>query len=108
MLNKLHPLECDYGMGYTDFYLSRLDPKWKDSPKRRDYVDLFLATTIGYGNMGWLVTEFDAETPFGHEAMVRSYYKMQQLQQQYAFVRPKTIEYRAADGRFLGESAGRR
>ncbi|HEX8984840.1 MAG TPA: hypothetical protein VF767_05400, partial [Bryobacteraceae bacterium] len=104
MLNKLHPLECDYGMGYTGFYLSRLDPKWKDSPKRRDYVDLFLATTIGYGNMGWLVTEFETATPFGHEAMVRSYYMMQQLQQQYAFVRPKSIEYRANDGRFVSAS----
>lgn len=58
MLMKIHPLEADYGMGYTYYYLSRLDPTWKDSPKKRDYVDLFLATTIGYGNMGWLVNDW--------------------------------------------------
>jgi hypothetical protein len=37
--------------------------------------------------------------------MARSYYMMQQLQQQYAFVRPKTIEYAAADGRMVSASA---
>jgi hypothetical protein len=103
-LMKIHPLECDYGMGYTDFYLSQLDPKWKSSPKRREYLDLFLATTIGYGNMGWLVTEFDSSTPFGLEAMLRSYYMMQQLQQQYAFVPPRQIEYADRDGNFQSPS----
>jgi len=104
MLHKLHPLECDYGMGYTYYYLSQIDPKWTESPKRRDYVDLFLATTIGYGNMGWLVNEFDQSTAFGIEAMVRSYYMMQQLQQQYAFARPKVIEYAGPGGRMLTPS----
>ncbi len=104
MLNKLHPLECDYGMGYTYYYLSQIDPKWEQSPKKREYLDLFLATTIGYGNMGWLVNEFDQNTEFGTEAMVRSYYMMQQLQQQYAFVRPRRIEYATADGHMLNAS----
>jgi len=100
-LHKLHPLEANYGMGYTYYYLSRLDPKWKDSPKRREYVDLFLATTIGYGNLGWLVNDWGLEEPFGVEAMARSYYMLQQLQQQYAFVRPRRIRYAARDGRWL-------
>ena len=104
MLHKIHPLECDYGMGYTNYYLSRIDPKWKESPKKRDYVDLFLATTIGYGNMGWLVADWGLDDPFGVEAMTRSYYMMQQLQQQYAFVRPKTIEYADRTGKFLTPS----
>jgi hypothetical protein len=95
-LNAIHPLEADYGMGYTHYYLDKIDPKWKQSPKRRDYVDLFLATTIAYGNMGWLVTEFD-DRPFHWEAMARSYYMMQQLQRQYAFVRPSAIEYAGPD-----------
>lgn len=105
MLHKIHPLECDYGMGYTSHYLNQLDPEWKTSPKKRDYVDLFLATTIAYGNMGWLVTEYDISTPFGLEAMLRSYYMMQQLQQQYAFVPPKTIEYATPSGTFLSAAA---
>lgn len=105
MLHKIHPLECNYGMGYTYYYLSQIDPQWRTSPKKREYVDLFLATSIAYGNMGWLVNEFGQSTPFGVEAMARSYYMMQQLQQQYAFVRPKTIEYAGADGRFHSASA---
>jgi hypothetical protein len=100
---RLHPLEAGYGMGYTFYYLEKIDPKWSGSPKRREYLDLFLATTIAYGNLGWLVTEFPE--PFHWEAMARSYYMLQQLQQQYAFVRPKTIEYAApADGRMMTAS----
>ncbi len=99
-LTKIHPLECEYGMGYTDYYLNQLDKNWARSPRRRDYVDLFLATTIAYGNMGWLVMEVKQEEPFAVEAMARSYYMMQQLQQQYAFVLPKTIEYADARGNF--------
>ena len=103
-LFKIHPLECDYGMGYTSYYLSQLEPGWEKSPKRREYVDMFLATSIGYGNMGWLANEFDHKETFGIEAMVRSYYMMQQLQQQYAFVAPRTIEYADQSGRFLTPS----
>jgi hypothetical protein len=103
-LTKVHPLQADYGMGYTHYYLDQLDPKWKESPKRRDYVDLFLATTIGYGNLGWLVTDWGLDEEFGVEAMARSYYMMRQLQQQYAFVRPKVIEYAGAGGRMVSAS----
>ena len=102
MLTKIHPLECDFGMGPAFFYFGRgFDSNWQTSPKRRDYLDLFLATTIAYGNMGWLVTEFDINTPFGVEAMVRSYYTMQQLQQQYALQKPVKIEYAAAGDRMV-------
>ncbi|MCW5980757.1 MAG: hypothetical protein KIT09_21935 [Bryobacteraceae bacterium] len=101
MLMKIHPLEANYGMGYTFYYLSRLDPKWRESPNKRDYLDLFLATTIGYGNMGWLAADWGLDNDFGVEAMARSYYMMQQLQQQYAFVRPKKIEYADRNGRML-------
>ncbi len=103
-LNKIHPLQCDYGMGYTHYYLDKIDPDWRKSPKRREYVDLFLDTTIAYGNMGWLVNEFHDFQPFGTEALARSYYMMQQLQQQYAFARPSRIEYADAQGNFLTPS----
>ncbi|MCP5116074.1 MAG: hypothetical protein GY953_35050 [bacterium] len=102
---KIHPLEADYGMGYTHYYLRQMDPKWMESPKKREYVDLFLATTIGYGNMGWLVKDWmEQEGEFGVEALARSYYMMQQLQQQYAFVRPKRIEYADDAGKMLTAS----
>jgi hypothetical protein len=102
-LTKIHPLQCDYGMGYMPYYIGKLDRDWQKSPKRRDYLDLFLATTIAYGNMGWLTADFKDE-PFHTEAMTRSYYMMQQLQQQYAFVRPAKIEYADQAGRMLTPS----
>src|ERR1019366_2751724 len=73
------------------------------SAKRREYLDLSLATTIAYSNMGWLATEFE-DRPFHWEAMARSYYMMQQLQQQYAFVQPARIEYADAGGAMLTAS----
>ncbi len=103
-LSKIHPLQCDYGMGLTSYYLEQLDKNWQTSAKKRDYVDLFLATTIGYGNMGWLIREWGLNNPFGIEVMNRSYYMMQQLQQQYAFHRPKAIEFAGADGKLLPPS----
>lgn len=103
-LYKIHPLEALYGMGYTHYYLDRIDRDWRQSPRRREYLDLFLATTIGYGNLGWLVTDWGLDEPFGIEAMARSYYMLQQLQQRYAFVRPRRIEYAARDGRMLEPS----
>ncbi len=96
--------ECDYGMGYTPFYIEQLDRDWQKSPKRRDYLDLFLATTIAYGNMGWLADRLQGRARSDTEAMTRSYYMMQQLQQQYAFVRPAKIEYADQAGRLLTPS----
>jgi hypothetical protein len=103
-LRKIHPLECDYGMGDTSYYLNQIDKNWSTSPKKREYLDLLLATTIAYGHMGWLVTDFGSSEPFHTEAMARSYYMMQQLQQQYAFSEPKVIEYADHNGKFLTPS----
>ncbi len=103
-LTHMHPLQCDYGIGDTSFALGKVDPAWAKSPKRREYVDLFLATTIGYGNMRWLVHEF-TDAPFHAEAMARSYYMLQQLQQQYAFIHPAKIEYADKTGQMLSSSA---
>ena len=54
--------------------------------------------------MGWLVTDFDSSEPFYVEALARSYYMMQQLQQQYAFSEPQVIEYADRTGKFLTPS----
>ncbi|HWQ54104.1 MAG TPA: hypothetical protein VN442_10495 [Bryobacteraceae bacterium] len=103
-LMQIHPLQTDYGMGDTSFYLHKIDPGWKTSQRRREYVDRLIAATIAYGNLGWLIREFEDE-PFHTEAMARSYYMMQQLQQQYAFVRPAKIEYADRNGAMLTPSA---
>jgi hypothetical protein len=117
-LMKIQPLECDYGMGFLDNYLGRIDKNWYDSPKRSAYVDLYMATAIGYGNMGWLVHEVEHPTPFGGtyavtrvedspwgiDLLTRSYYMMQQLQQQYAFTPPMVIEYAGRDRKWYTPS----
>jgi len=111
-LTKIHPLEADVGVGDTYYYRTPIDEKCAKSPKSaecgdavsRDHIDLFLATTIGYGNVGMLVTDFGLTTPFGIETLTRSYYMMQQLQQQYAYVSPKRIEYADLKGRMLTAS----
>ncbi|MCW5979410.1 MAG: hypothetical protein KIT09_15140 [Bryobacteraceae bacterium] len=103
-LHKIHPLHAEYGMGAPSRYMADLDPNWTASEKRREYLDLFLATTIAYGNFGWLVKDFGTAKPFGVEALARSYYMMQQLQQQYAFQPVKRIEYADAAGKFLTPS----
>ena len=33
MLRKIHPLECDYGMGDTAYYLNQMDKNWATSPE---------------------------------------------------------------------------
>jgi len=104
MLRKIHPLECDYGLGDTGYYLSQIAKDWTTSPGKREYLDLLLASAIAYGNLGWLATDFDPAGPFNVEAMARSYYMMQQLQQQYAFTEPKSIEYADRAGKFLSPS----
>lgn len=103
-LRKIHPLECDYGMGATSYYLDRINKHWAESPEKSQYVDLFLATTIAYGNMGWLVKAINPSDPFAIVAMTRSYYMMQQLQQQYAFCPPKLIEYADQNGKWYKPS----
>lgn len=122
MLRKIHTLEADYGIGETpDYYLSRIDPRWAKSPNLRAYIDLWLSTGIAYGTMGCLVTDLDpeAEKERGDyadwslassnpstviEITARSYYMMQQLQQQYAFSKPVHIEYSDRAGYFLTPS----
>jgi hypothetical protein len=54
--------------------------------------------------MGWLATDFDPAGTFNIEATARSYYMMQQLQQQYSFTEPKTIEYADHTGKLLTPS----
>ncbi|MCS7314066.1 MAG: hypothetical protein RMI94_07175 [Bryobacterales bacterium] len=72
------------------------------APPRK--VDLFLASTIAYGSLGWLVTGWGLDDPFGVAVMASSCYMIQQLQQQYASVRPRRIEYAGPRDRMLEPS----
>ncbi|MGC8862886.1 MAG: hypothetical protein ACP5R5_08945, partial [Armatimonadota bacterium] len=96
-LLKIHPLELDIGMPWTSGFLK--DPGW-DKPENIDSsIDHFLAATIAYGHIGWLVEE-----AYGIQRTCRSYYMLQQLQKRYALRKPVRIEYADSQGRLVGVS----
>ncbi len=90
-LHRIHPLECDIGMGWTANYIRTAVTPDAD-------VDRFVAATMAYGHIGWLV-----EDHYGMERVGRCYYMLQQLQSRYALVRPRRIRY--GDGQGGWESA---
>ena len=93
-LMKIHPLELDIGMPWTGGFLK--EPGW-DKPENLDSsIDHFIAATIAYGHIGWLVEE-----TYGIQRTCRSYYMLQQLQKRYALRKPTKVEYADADGRFV-------
>ncbi len=90
-LHRIHPLECDIGMGWTAHYIRT--PVSPDAD-----VDRLVAATLAYGHIGWLV-----EDSYGMERVGRCYYMLQQIQSRYALVRPRQIRY--SDGKGRWESA---
>jgi len=96
-LYQIHTKECDIGMPWTGGFLK--SPGW-NSPERIDAsIDHFIAATMAYGHLGWLVEE-----GHGIERTCRSYYMLQQLQSRYGLRRPKKIEYADAQGKWLTAS----
>ncbi len=89
-LMKIHPLECDIGMPWTGGFFKQ--PGWDKPEKIDESIDHFIAATIAYGHIGWLVEE-----THGIQRTCRSYYMLQQLQKRYAMQRPVKIEY--SDGK---------
>jgi hypothetical protein len=98
-LLKMHPLTVDIGMPWTAFFF-RKDEGWREPDRIEGSIDRFLAATLAYGHLGWLVEE-----AHGIRRTVRSYYMMQQLQSRYAMERPEVILYGAGDGRLRDSSS---
>lgn len=96
-LLKIHPLECDIGMPWMGQFFR--EPGWEKPEVIEASVDHFLAATIAYGHIGYLVEEFH-----GIEKACRSYYMMQQLQKRYAMQSVSTIEYADAAGNMMTPS----
>lgn len=96
-LHKIHPLECDIGMPWTGGFLKSAG--WNAPGKIDASIDHFIAATMAYGHIGWLVEE-----GHGIERTCRSYYMLQQLQARYGLRRPTTIEYADAQGKWLTAS----
>ncbi|MFQ6042586.1 MAG: RNA polymerase sigma factor [Candidatus Poribacteria bacterium] len=93
-LMKIHPLECDIGMPWTAGFFKK--EGWNAPERIENSIDRFIAATLAYGHIGWLVEE-----SHGIRLTCRSYYLIQQVAKRYAMQRPTKIEYADADGRWL-------
>ncbi|MFV2068943.1 MAG: hypothetical protein ACC645_18410, partial [Pirellulales bacterium] len=91
-LLKMHPLEVDVGMPWTAQFFKKSDG-WQKPDRIEKSIDQFLAATIAYGHIGWLVEE-----GHGIRQTCRSYYMLQQLQSRYVMRAPEEILYGAGEG----------
>lgn len=86
-LLKMHPLSVDIGVPWTGQFFNGKDG-WQKPENIVAGIDQFLAATIAYGHIGWLVEE-----AHGIRQTCRSYYMLQPLQSRYAMLKPLDIRY---------------
>ncbi len=86
-LLKMHPLSVDIGVPWTGQFFTGKEG-WAKPENIVTSIDQFLATTIAYGHIGWLVEE-----THGIRQTCRSYYMLQPLQSRYAMLKPQEIRY---------------
>ncbi|MHC4703488.1 MAG: hypothetical protein ACYTFQ_23215, partial [Planctomycetota bacterium] len=86
-LLKMHPLSVDIGVPWTSQFFKDKEG-WKKPENIVASIDQFLAATIAYGHIGWLVEE-----TYGIRQTCRSYYMLQPLQSRYAMLKPQEIRY---------------
>ncbi|HUV14816.1 MAG TPA: hypothetical protein VMY18_14320, partial [Acidobacteriota bacterium] len=98
-LLKMHPLSVDIGIPWTANFFRDAEG-WDSEANIQRSIDHFIATTIAYGHMGWLVEE-----THGIRQTCRSYYMMQQLQSRYAMQEPEEILYGSDSGLIASSEA---
>ncbi len=86
-LLKMHPLSVDIGVPWTGQFFTGKEG-WAKPENIVASIDQFLAATIAYGHIGWLVEE-----THGMRQTCRSYYMLQPLQSRYAMLKPQEILY---------------
>ena len=84
-LLKMHPLSADIGVPWTSQFFNGKEG-WQKPENIVASIDQFLAATIAYGHIGWLVEE-----AHGVRQTCRSYYMLQPLQTRYAMRKPQKI-----------------
>ena len=98
-LRKLHPLECNFGMGNPGMFFGREQQLGGTPEEREARLDRFLAATLAFGHTGFLVLEG------GIANTVRSYFTVQQVHKHYAQETADDIRYADAEGNLLDTSA---
>ncbi len=96
-LLKMHPLTVDIGVPWTAQFFTGKDG-WQKPENIVRSIDQFLAATIAYGHIGWLVEE-----AHGMRQTCRSYYMLQQLQSRYLMEPVAEIRY-GTGSRLAGSS----
>lgn len=91
-LLKMHPLSADIGVPWTGQFFQGKEG-WAKPENIVASIDQFLAATIAYGHIGWLVEE-----AHGIRQTCRSYYMLQPLQSRYAMLKPQEICYGTSRG----------
>jgi hypothetical protein len=91
-LLKMHPLSVDMGVPWTARFFEG-KAGWNKPENIVSSIDQFIAATIAYGHIGWLVEE-----QHGIRQACRSYYMLQALQSRYVMVKPDEIKYGGDDG----------
>jgi hypothetical protein len=98
-LLKIHPLSVDIGMPWTAHFF-REKEGWDQPANIENSIDQFLAATIAFGRMAWLVEEVH-----GIRQTCRSYYMMQQLQSRYVMEKPEVVLYGSDTGMISSSEA---
>ena len=98
-LRKMHPLNCNFGMGNPGMLYGRKVGMGSTMEERTQKLDRFLAATLAFGHTGFLVRAA------GTRGMVRSYFMVQQAHKHYAQETAKSIRYGNGEGALLDVSA---
>jgi len=86
-LLKMHPLMTDFGMGMPSMFYGQGGEWTEDKTRTSPYFDRFIASTIAFGHIGFMTTEW------GFDGTLKSYYLLQALQKRYAMVSVEEIRY---------------
>jgi len=87
-LLKIHPLQCDAGIGIPHmFYGRNLRSEYRRGGLHSDWFDRWIAWTLACGHIAQLTTDW------GNAGLLKSFYMVQPAQQHYALVPVKRIRY---------------
>ena len=98
-LRKMHPLNCNFGMGNPGMFYGRDSGMGSTPAERMRRTDRFLAATLAFGHTGFLLRAG------GPANMIRSYFMVQQVHKHYAQEIAESIRYGDEKGRLLDVSA---
>ncbi|NMA45348.1 MAG: hypothetical protein GX945_02180, partial [Lentisphaerae bacterium] len=97
-LLKMHPLECNFGMGNLEMFYGKNTPLGNTSTELDASVDRFIAATVAFGHPSFLVNVG------GLRRTLRGYFLLQQLHSRYTQANIAAIRYADAEGRLWNTS----